>query len=638
MNLQPLYDVKERLEYAAVAGVSLLGEDFRLQRAAEGLKPLAAASPVFGKIDAGLSKLLAAPPEQRPGLLLDVLALVDAVAYTQAKTGAEGELAPLPTGGGRYYPIPYGRIQPLLTALTTTGGGRVEAVKSAWERCPDYFLDYRILPALIGALGDGYGEMAELCAKLLRKLGLPVVPMLKKDFDPAGKREMARRVELIAALEGEAAVPWLKEILPVAKKDVRAAVITALGGGSETALLLDLAKSERGKNRDAALEALAKQEGEEAAVFWEEELSKDSASVRFLGVSRTDWASDLVARRLWDRMEGILARKESLTNSAVIELRQWFSAALGKSSPSMLDFWRWTDAKLADIDHLRGEKEQRIGFGAELTALLLESLCLAGPGPLCGLCLELWEKHRNQARYLSHAVVAALMTRSASEVYDEFSPYVPTIKPLLGAEQKKAMSIAVCKGLGRLAWDETTGVYRSGSTWPAAQPPDRRWVKRLTRAVWKTTGQKTRTGYGGDIEEYDRILMGLLDPDDEENRRLVIDHLREQVAAGCCMYKYCCDIFQLGGDPVGVLGPAMQKHSNTIYLSHVVDLLAQAQERLPPAQVVQMAKELFVVKAYQPGNQGMVSKVYPRIIAALEAGEAVPSFETLRTMVLYGGI
>lgn len=63
MNLQPLYDVKERLEYAAVAGVSLLGEDFRLQRAAENLKPLAAASPVFGKIDAGLTRLLSAPPE-----------------------------------------------------------------------------------------------------------------------------------------------------------------------------------------------------------------------------------------------------------------------------------------------------------------------------------------------------------------------------------------------------------------------------------------------------------------------------------------------------------------------------------------------------------------------------------------------
>ena len=298
----------------------------------------------------------------------------------------------------------------------------------------------------------------------------------------------------------------------------------------------------------------------------------------------------------------------------------------------MLDFWRWADARLADIDHLRGEKEQRIGFGTELAALLLESLCLAGPGPLCGLCLELWGKHQKETRYLPHAVAAALMTRSAAEVYDTFSPYVLTIKPLLGGTQKQAFHNAVLKGLGRLARDETTGVYRIDDTWPAAQPLDRRWVKRLTQAVWKTTGQKTRTGYGGDIEEYDKILMGLLDPGDEENRRLVVTRLREQVAAGCCMYNYCRDIFRLGGDPVGVLGPAMQKHSNAIYLSHVLDLLAQAQERLPPAQVVQMAKELFVVKAYQPGNQGLVRKVYPRIIALLEAGEAVPSFETVRNM------
>ena len=49
MNLQPLYDVKERLEYAAIAGTGLLSEDFRLQRAAEGLKPLAATSREIGR-------------------------------------------------------------------------------------------------------------------------------------------------------------------------------------------------------------------------------------------------------------------------------------------------------------------------------------------------------------------------------------------------------------------------------------------------------------------------------------------------------------------------------------------------------------------------------------------------------------
>ena len=100
MNLQPLYDVKERLESAAIAGTGLLGEDFRLQRAAEQLRPLGAASPVFGKISAGLDKLLAAPAGERSGLLLDLLALTDAVVYTQGRTGVAGELEPLAAGAG----------------------------------------------------------------------------------------------------------------------------------------------------------------------------------------------------------------------------------------------------------------------------------------------------------------------------------------------------------------------------------------------------------------------------------------------------------------------------------------------------------------------------------------------------------
>lgn len=438
MNLQPLYDVKERLEYAAVAGVSLLGEDFRLQRAAEALKPLAAASPVFGKIDAGLTKLLAAPADQRPGLLLDVLALVDAVAYTQAKTGLAGDLEPLPTGGGVYHQISYGQISPLLTALTTTGGGRMEIVKSTWENHPEFFEDYRVLPAVIGGLGDSYGEMAELNATLLKKLGPSVVPALKKDFDPAGKKEMARRVEVIAALEGKNVTPWLREILPSAKKEVRAAVITALGGDEEnTTLLLDLAKSERGKNRDAVLEALAKQDGDEVQAFWEAELAKNGEAVRFLNRVRTDWASDLVARGLWDAMEQVLAGGERVSKEVHAQIWPWWTATKGKSSLSMLDLWRWTDGRMADINRLKNHTGQPLRLGAQLVDLLLDSLCLAGPGPLCSLCLELWETHKKEARYLPHAVVAALLTRSAAEVYDEFSPMCSPSSPCLGRSRKR---------------------------------------------------------------------------------------------------------------------------------------------------------------------------------------------------------
>ena len=201
MNLQPLYDVKERLEQAAIAGTGLLGEDFRLQRAAEGLKPLAAASPVFGKIDTGLTGLLAAPAEERSGLLLDVLALADAVVYTQGKTGMDGELEPLPAGAGQVQQLSYGQLNPLLTALTTTGGGRMEVVQSAWEDHPEMFTDFRVLPAVVEGLGDSYGELAELNAKILKQMGPAPLPLLKEGFDPAGNKSMARRVEVVSAIE-----------------------------------------------------------------------------------------------------------------------------------------------------------------------------------------------------------------------------------------------------------------------------------------------------------------------------------------------------------------------------------------------------------------------------------------------------
>lgn len=45
MELRELYELHDRLEAAAVAGVNLMEEDFRLKRAIEAVKPLSQASP-----------------------------------------------------------------------------------------------------------------------------------------------------------------------------------------------------------------------------------------------------------------------------------------------------------------------------------------------------------------------------------------------------------------------------------------------------------------------------------------------------------------------------------------------------------------------------------------------------------------
>ena len=172
MNLQPLFDLKDRLEHAAVAGTGLLDEDFRLKRARESLTPLAAASPVFGKITAGVDALFSTPQEKRGGALLDVLALVDAVVYTQGSTGGEGELTPLASDGvGSLCVLSYGQLHPLLEALKGTGSGRFSLVANAWKEHPEYFSDYRVLPALIEGLGDGYADMPIKMRRSLKEQG-----------------------------------------------------------------------------------------------------------------------------------------------------------------------------------------------------------------------------------------------------------------------------------------------------------------------------------------------------------------------------------------------------------------------------------------------------------------------------------
>ena len=188
MNLQPLYEVKTRLEQAAIAGTGLLGEDFRLRRALEEFLPLASRSPVFRKLRDGLEALLSAPREAQGGLLLDLLALADAVAYTQGSSTVDGPLEPLPPGSGHSLPLPYSQLDPLLTALTGKGGGRLEVVQSLWASHPDWFRDLRVLPALASGLGDGYGELAGTNADILTQLGPSALPLLKEDFDPAGSK------------------------------------------------------------------------------------------------------------------------------------------------------------------------------------------------------------------------------------------------------------------------------------------------------------------------------------------------------------------------------------------------------------------------------------------------------------------
>ena len=630
MNLQPLYDVKARLEQAAIAGTGLLGEDFRLQRAAESLKPLAAASPVFGKIDGGLRALLSAPAEERAGLLLDLLALVDAVAYTQGKTGMAGELEPLPTGGGTFQQISYGQLSPLLTALTTTGGGRLEIIQSAWEDHPEFFTDYRVLPAVVDGLGDSYSEVAELNAKILKQSGPAALPLLKEGFDPAGNRAMARRVEVISALEGAVATPWLREVLPQAKKDVRAAVLTALGKDAKNlSLLLELAQTEKGANRDAVLKALAGQEGEPVASFWAREVEKHSQSVKFLEPSNEEWAIQLVASGLRQRLEQFLDGGKRPSYEEGTDLTTWCWSLGHKDSPAMLDFWRWADSRMEDIDQLKDEKDRSFFFGVKLTDRLLDILRHTGPGPLRDYCIGLFDSHPAMTRYLQISFLAAVLSLPAAEVFEKYGPCILTEEPAEDAERKKTLNTVLLRALGDVWWYPQGERYNVFGGQPAAEPLDIRWIERLTQAVYTDVQRRGRTSpfacYWEDVPEFDRTLMRLVNQSDGRCRELMIPYLRKRLEEMGLPYHYSRWLIQLGGSPRGLFGKAMAKNPSANHLYVVWQLMYDAWQALSADEAIALLEEVLAEGAFQKQAAPHIQKAIPWTIEQLRMGKDFPS-------------
>ena len=407
MNLQPLYDVKERLEAAAIAGTGLLGEDFRLKRAAEALKPLAAASPVFGKIDVGLTKLLSAPAEERAGLLLDTLALVDAVAYTQAGTGGAGELEPLRVGSGQYRELSYSQLAPLLTALTTTGGGRMETIKSAWENHPEFFEDFRVLPAVVAGLGDSYGEIADQNAKILEQVGSAAVPLLKQGFDPAGK-------------------------LPQAKKPVRQALLLALRHEPANAqMLIGLCQTEKKECQEAARFALARMETGEARTYWEALGQKDPAgAAEAMRLSSTRTAAELTAGWFLQTVErlrtapltagdyGLLGRlRTALECKTGPEVCQAFraAAALGAALDRDCTYEENGKAKTGPMRfYCRGatnDPDSQRYFSAAMPFTLMRSIQLTRDPELCALAGELAKEYGSF--WIAPALCASLLTEDS---------------------------------------------------------------------------------------------------------------------------------------------------------------------------------------------------------------------------------
>src|SRR5205823_5836902 len=156
-----------------IAGSPLAVGDFRLKKLIAPLEQAGAKVPVFAQVAKAIGDLVNGSEADSAAHLLSLSTLLNAILYTQGQTGMDGDYHELEIFATNCSSTRTTArvLKPLVEALTTTGAGRFELVKSAVSR--GGFDDLRLVDPAIRALDDIYPELADLVAeKILPAFGV----------------------------------------------------------------------------------------------------------------------------------------------------------------------------------------------------------------------------------------------------------------------------------------------------------------------------------------------------------------------------------------------------------------------------------------------------------------------------------
>ena len=278
MNLEPLYELKNRLENVAIVGINLVKDDFRLQRAVDQMKGYASAAKVFKQIYEMGEKLIEGDEEDKCDLFLDLLALLDAVLCTQATTYSGDNLQKIETTAGKenfYQELHYSELSQIVSAFTGTGGGRLAIIENAFETNPEMFDDFRLKSYMIDGLSDKYSGIADRITRELKKKDKDIVPLLKDGFNPQGKREMIARLDIIGAICKEDENDFYKYCIENGSKEMKENAISELKYCQDNIdYILDLIKTEKGSVKNKAYVSLLWMNDSRAEKEWDKFFKK----------------------------------------------------------------------------------------------------------------------------------------------------------------------------------------------------------------------------------------------------------------------------------------------------------------------------------------------------------------------------
>ena len=409
MNFEPLYELKNRLENVAVVGINLVKDDFRLKRAVEQVKEYSTAAKVFKQIyDMGCS-LISTDDEDKCDLFLDLLALLDAVLCTQATTYSGDKPQQIKTiakNKDYYKELHYSELSPLLYALTETGSGRYEIIENIIENNSKLLNDFRVKNYMIHGLSDKYSEISYIITEELKKQGKEVIPLLKDGFDPQGKRDMVLRFDIISTLCKEEENDFYKYCIENGSKEIKEIAIEALKYSQDNIdYILDLTKTEKGRLKNKAFEALSYMNDDRAEKEWDKFFKKKPfENILYLQNTNQQWAIDYLTNYIEEYVKEL--KKENKKKEVGVEV----------SSLCMMTFKRRTNKLLSLYKELYPYNRY------EIKRILSYYIVSEVDKEIIDLVKELSEKYEGE--FLEQEFLISLIKDKPETVYKNFSKYI----------------------------------------------------------------------------------------------------------------------------------------------------------------------------------------------------------------------
>ncbi len=435
-------DLKQRLYQIAIAGFQASKEDFRLKKIVEELEKYKDKNPVFQKLYLQCADLEKYIQEENYAAFMEAVFLVDAVdmVQTSAQIKLEENAEPVgeENGAGQAVRMTYRQAEPIITALYSEGQGRFAVINEAYGQNSKVMKDYRVVPALVNGLDDSYSEMGELCKRILLDFGKNIVPVLKKGFDPNGKKGMARRVAIISELAKEEENDFYLDILKgESSQQVKEEAILALAYKPDNKeFLFENISKFKGKPKDLALYSLSHIDGEDVVQYFLKELKKTSSkTLLFVKNLNDDRISEAVVEKMNEWFEEMkdFDQKQPLTTAQEEKMLRLFEALYGKTSDGILPLFRKITEKNNWITGFKNDYRSSVISYFELGRIdfdnIKDAIGAVNKILVCGMISSEDRKIIDIAKtlykeypknYIQAGFVAYLLDNTQQELYEEF--------------------------------------------------------------------------------------------------------------------------------------------------------------------------------------------------------------------------